>query len=47
MDTYKNLFPENIYCLNYESLVKSPTRIIKSLINWLAGNGMIATCLLS
>ena len=35
MDTYKNLFPENIYCLNYESLVKSPTKIIKSLINWL------------
>ena len=35
MNKYKKRFPENIFELNYELLVKNPEKIIKSLIKWL------------
>ena len=35
MKEYKKRFPENIYDLNYDLLVKNPDKEIKSLINWL------------
>ncbi len=35
MKKYKERFPENIYELNYDLLVKNPDKEIKSLINWL------------
>ena len=35
MQEYKKRFPENIYDLNYDLLVKNPNKEIKSLINWL------------
>ena len=35
MNEYKKRFPENIYELNYDLLVKNPDKEIKSLINWL------------
>ena len=35
MKEYKKRFPENIYDLNYDLLVKNPNQEIKSLINWL------------
>jgi len=35
MREYKKRFPENIYELNYDLLVKNPDKEIKSLINWL------------
>ena len=35
MNEYKKRFPENIYDLNYDLLVKNPDVEIKSLINWL------------
>ena len=35
MKEYKKRFPENIYDLNYDLLVKNPEKEIKSLINWL------------
>jgi len=35
MNEYKKRFPENIYNLNYDLLVKNPSKEIKSLINWL------------
>ena len=35
MKKYKKRFPENIYDLNYDLLVKNPDKEIKSLINWL------------
>jgi len=38
MKKYKKRFPENIYNLNYDLLVKNPDKEIKSLINWLGWN---------
>ena len=35
MKEYKKRFPENIYDLNYDLLVRNPDKEIKSLINWL------------
>ncbi|MBO6971295.1 MAG: sulfotransferase [Prochlorococcus marinus CUG1431] len=35
MNEYTKRFPENIYDLNYDLLVKNPDKEIKSLINWL------------
>ena len=35
MRNYKNLFPNHIYSLNYDSLVSNPKVEIRSLINWL------------
>tara|TARA_Y100000766_G_C18691718_1_gene499794 strand:+ start:290 stop:559 length:270 start_codon:yes stop_codon:yes gene_type:complete len=35
MKIYKQLFPESIYFLNYDSLVINPKDEILSLINWL------------
>ena len=35
MTEYKNRFRSKIYDLNYDSLVRSPNKEIKSLINWL------------
>ena len=38
MNKYKKKFPENIYDLNYDFLVKNPDKEIKSLIKWLGWN---------
>ena len=35
MNEYKKKFPENIFDLDYDLLVKNPEEIIKSLIKWL------------
>ena len=35
MEKYKNIFKSKIYFLNYDNLVISPEREIKSLISWL------------
>ncbi|MDC3180233.1 sulfotransferase [bacterium] len=35
MNKYKKRFPENIFELNYDLLVKNPDEVIKSLIKWL------------
>ena len=35
MSIYKDKFHQKIYDLNYDLLVKNPTKEIKSLINWL------------
>ena len=38
MTEYKNRFRSKIYDLNYDSLVNSPNKEIKSLITWLGWN---------
>ena len=38
MNQYKKRFPENIFDLDYDLLVKNPDKIIKSLIKWLGWN---------